>query len=370
MRLHRMTDSRSELYDRAYALYRSAFPHEERRDEAEHARAMKNPDYHFDLIMNGDELIGVMLYWERNEFLYLEHFTTLPEVRGKGYGAKALELLKQKNKPILLEIEPPVDELTKRRYAFYCRNGFEMNPHYHIQAKYHIGDEDLELKILSYPYVLSAAEYSSFIDYMHKEIGILPNCSDEVTVRPMSESDDVMQIAKLIYLTDPYIYPYWFDSVEEGMAVLSKMIDLPTLYNRKNITVAVTADGFVAGMTVSVDCPFEEKKEHIREAFRLAGVESDARTDKVFEDYYLKMMEDSEGHYIANVAVDPDHRKKGIASSLLCELLKDKAYCHLECVQVNTGSWRLYQRHGFRIVQEYPGVFDVPCYKMVYKKEE
>ena len=47
-----------------------------------------------------------------------------------------------------------------------------MAPHYHIQAKYHLADEDLELKILSYPYIISAEEYSKFRDYLLKEVEI------------------------------------------------------------------------------------------------------------------------------------------------------------------------------------------------------
>lgn len=47
-----------------------------------------------------------------------------------------------------------------------------MNPYYHIQAKYHIGDEDLELKILSYPRILDEREYTDFYKYMIREMSV------------------------------------------------------------------------------------------------------------------------------------------------------------------------------------------------------
>ena len=119
MKLERLCNENKHLFDRAFALYESAFPRDERRDMPEQERAMKNENYHFDLIMNDQELLGVMLYWETNDFIFLEHFTTMPEVRGRGYGAAALEILKSKGKLVLLEIEPPVDEMTCRRYEFY-----------------------------------------------------------------------------------------------------------------------------------------------------------------------------------------------------------------------------------------------------------
>jgi ribosomal protein S18 acetylase RimI-like enzyme len=368
MRLERLSTSNAHLFDRAFTLYQSSFPVEERRDDLEQQRVLNKNDYHFDLIMMDDSFIGVMLYWETDNFVFLEHFTTLPELRGNGYGKKALDLLKTKNKIILLEIEPPVDDTTQRRYNFYKRNGFIMNPYHHIQAKYHLGDEDLELKVLSYPKMLEKDEYRSFYEYMTREIGIQPHESKNVTIRPLKDGDDLNQVAKLIYLTDPYVYPNWFDSIEDGIQVIRQMIELPTLYNKENITVAVTPEGFVAGIIISKQSPFIEDIEHIRAAFKLAGIKIDERTDFVFDAYYAKMGSTEDGYYIANVAVDDKYRKRGIAIAMMNYIMNGKDFCTLECVIANSGSWRLYQRLGFRIDYEYPGVHDIPCYKMSFKK--
>lgn len=91
----------------------------------------------------------------------------------------------------------------------------------------------------------------------------------------------------------------------------------------------------------------------------------DERTHRMFSDYYAKMAEDKDGFYVANIAVDPQFRNKGVASKLITQTIKDKGTCHLECVIANQGAWKLYQKLGFRITGEYPGVFDVPCYTMV-----
>ncbi len=175
MRLERLSSNNLHFYERAFALYQSSFPIEERRDDFEQQRVLKKDAYHFDLIIRNKDFIGIMLYWETEEFVFLEHFAIRLELRDRGYGQMALDLLKQKNKTILLEIEPPVDGITQRRYGFYKRNGFVMNPYHHIQAKYHLGDKDLELKILSYPEVLREQEYKDFYEYMQKEIAIQDN---------------------------------------------------------------------------------------------------------------------------------------------------------------------------------------------------
>ena len=175
MKLERVFDKNHKYFDKAFCLYEAAFPFNERRDIIEQDRVLKKGDYHFDIILDKKKFIGIALYWERENYIFLEHFATEINERGKGYGAKTLEILKQKNKTILLEIEIPVDEITNRRYGFYKRNGFVLNPYYHVQAKYHKGDSDLELKILSYPNVLKEQDYKEFCKYMQKEIAIQDN---------------------------------------------------------------------------------------------------------------------------------------------------------------------------------------------------
>ena len=172
MELKRIESAGGELFCRAFSLYESAFPYEERRDIIDQKKVMSNPDYHFCAIVEENNFQGIMLYWQIGDMIYLEHFATLPELRGQGIGASALELLKAEKKDIILEIEPPVDELTKRRYGFYCRNGFCMAPYYHVQAKYHVGDPDMELKILCCPGVISETQYRAFYDYLIREIGV------------------------------------------------------------------------------------------------------------------------------------------------------------------------------------------------------
>lgn len=180
MKSERLKHFEGDIFERAYELYKSSFPVVERRDDAEQRRVLENDAYHFDIITENGEFIGIMLYWEVNSLIYLEHFAIRSDLRNKGFGTVALDLLKKKGKTILLEIEPPVGDITVRRYEFYKRNGFVMNSFYHIQAKYHFGDADLELKILSYPRVLEKDEYLAFYEYMTREIGIQPSASGEI----------------------------------------------------------------------------------------------------------------------------------------------------------------------------------------------
>ena len=95
MLLKRLEDPNEEMWKEAFALCESAFPKEERRDLDELLRVMKNSDYHFCVLLERDELCGIVLYWEIGELIYLEHLATMPEKRCSGLGSAALELLKQ-----------------------------------------------------------------------------------------------------------------------------------------------------------------------------------------------------------------------------------------------------------------------------------
>ena len=126
-------NSNDKFYTIAYELYQNSFPYLERRDNNGHNYIMQKPDYHFSILTENEEFLGIMLYFEWDNFIYLEHFAVCPEKRNNGIGSKSLELLKNKGKTVILEIEEPNSEITKRRLGFYQRNGFKLTNHYHIQ---------------------------------------------------------------------------------------------------------------------------------------------------------------------------------------------------------------------------------------------
>lgn len=50
----------------------------------------------------------------------------LPEMRGRGYGAQALSFSASAKKTVILGIDPPNDEVSVRRKAFYERAGYRL----------------------------------------------------------------------------------------------------------------------------------------------------------------------------------------------------------------------------------------------------
>ena len=104
MKFKRLTSAAGADFESAFALYGVSFPiHEQRLIESQRS-IMTHPEYHFDLIYDdGGEWCGNMLYWETADFIYVEHFCILPERRGQRCGQRALELLCEKGKTVILE---------------------------------------------------------------------------------------------------------------------------------------------------------------------------------------------------------------------------------------------------------------------------
>lgn len=169
MRFERIKSLRNEQGRRAYALYKRSFPLNELRVEKSQYAVMKNDEYHFDLIFD-DDWVGEILYWETDEFIYVEHFCMLESARNKGYGSYALKKLAEKGKTIVLEIDQPCDETSIKRKGFYERNGFVENEYPHVHPAYRKRFSGHKLVVMSYPKALKKDEYDKFLGYLCKVV--------------------------------------------------------------------------------------------------------------------------------------------------------------------------------------------------------
>lgn len=330
---------------------------EERRDYKEAYEVLDNKLFNLFHLIENDEKVGFISIWELKGFAFIEHFVVYEQYRNKGYGKLAIEVLKQKYDKMVLEAETPKDQICIRRLNFYQRLGFNINTQYYYQPSYRENGEGTELHILSYPTLLDNFEYVVYQLYskVYKINSI---------IRPLTLEDDLDQTAKLIYETDPYIYPYLFnDNKEEGIKVLKQMILNDTIYNYKNIIVA-SFESKIVGIVVLKKTPIKISLEEMANSFIEAGAIIDERFKRVFNEYYLPMESIDSGTYIANVCIDEAYYGCSISKYMLKQILKDDETYHLEVIIANKVAVGLYQSLGFEIEYDYPGFFDVPCYKM------
>lgn len=95
-------------------------------------------NFYNNIIFDNETPVGFITYWDFNDFYYVEHFAIDPTLRNGGYGKKTLDYLcKELDRPIVLEVEMPVEEMAKRRINFYQRQGFvlwEKNTSNHLTS--------------------------------------------------------------------------------------------------------------------------------------------------------------------------------------------------------------------------------------------
>ncbi len=168
----KVTSAQDENFEFCWNLYVDAFPQEERRPIDYHLETMAKPLFNFEVVLNNNEPIGIIAWWNLGEFRYVEHFATSPSVRGGGFGEKILrDFISESKKSLLLEVEHPEGEIEKRRIGFYERIGLVLNHHYYAHPSYNSPyDEDVTLLIMTYPNEVSEQQVQNF---MTKEFPVI-----------------------------------------------------------------------------------------------------------------------------------------------------------------------------------------------------
>ena len=103
--------------------------------------------------------------------LFIEHFACATELRGKGIGSSLMkELLGQAGSSlILLEVEPPDNEISCRRVKFYQRLGFTLNEGSYFQPAFYGNPEPLPLKLMSNR-PLSDHDFTHAVSAIHQKV--------------------------------------------------------------------------------------------------------------------------------------------------------------------------------------------------------
>ena len=85
-------------------------------------------------------------------------------------GALVTHFLQNTTQPIILEVEPPTDNTSQRRIAFYQRLGFHLNPYHYEQPSMQPGQPAIPLYIMSYPKPLRKDTFESYVDELYRKV--------------------------------------------------------------------------------------------------------------------------------------------------------------------------------------------------------
>lgn len=157
--------------------YLTSFPIEEQRPIRSIERLItEEKRYNAAAVLDeNDTYIGLLTSWEFDAFTYIEHFAIKPGLRSSGYGTKALHAFMQtKASPIILEAEPPTDNMAKRRIRFYERNGFTLYDYDYYQPPYSSDRQGVALKLMGS--IAENKDFSTSVAHtLHREVYNMKN---------------------------------------------------------------------------------------------------------------------------------------------------------------------------------------------------
>lgn len=162
MELQRITD---DSFEQVWDLMLGSFPAHEMRSQKAQKTISNHPNFCPDVIIENGQFAGIIFYWLYGDQCFVEHFATLPSLRGGGVGARAMQMLLARHPLVVLEIDPPVDDISRRRKAFYERLGFLANPYDYYHTGYAPDFVRHPLSVLSCPRILTPAELAVFEDF-------------------------------------------------------------------------------------------------------------------------------------------------------------------------------------------------------------
>lgn len=139
-------------FEQLYELMDESFPKAEIRNFKGQEELLQNPHYNVYVLRENSEILAFFAEWENEFCRFLEHLAVNKKYRSQGLGSKTLQAYNLlSSKPVVLEVEPPEDEIQKRRVKFYERNGFHLSSYGYIQPVINEGYESVPLVMMTYP---------------------------------------------------------------------------------------------------------------------------------------------------------------------------------------------------------------------------
>jgi len=159
------------LLEQLKGTYEFSFPVEERRDFSLIRELIKNePKFSAYALTIRRDYIGFMTTWNFENFVYIEHFAIEPTARNGGIGAKVMRQFLSGKGNVVLEVEVPKDELSARRIRFYERLGFKLNLITYFQPPYRKGEEEVEMRLMSYGYINLDDSFNDVCHILYKNV--------------------------------------------------------------------------------------------------------------------------------------------------------------------------------------------------------
>ena len=190
---------------------------------------------------------------------------------------------------------------------------------------------------------------------------------NELIIRKPTSDDDLEKIAELLYNTDPYIYPYWFETLDKCKKELTPLLlEKNFFFALDHLYITIDSNnndiiGVICIIDKNDDLSYdysELKKKNERYKFTIEN----------YIEGLIEEVDNADFAYISNVCVDANYRGKHIGKTMLnyvIDIYKKKLYDYivLDVLAENPGAIKLYQNLGFEQFTEVFQGFNDPTKK-------
>ncbi len=151
--------------------YETSFPPDERRPFGQLMQLLDCSDMYLCGLVDGDELVGFVVYWHWPEMLFVEHIAVDPDRRGRQYGQQAIRQLLHLESPYhILEVEQPQDIMSQRRVHFYERLGFCVASFSYAQPPYQAGNPAIPMHLMAIPVITDQETFSTLSQRIRERV--------------------------------------------------------------------------------------------------------------------------------------------------------------------------------------------------------
>lgn len=140
----------SKTFSLAHRLLSDAFPPRELPSRAALEARFREPLCDAMLFyLSTQKPAGVSIGWSLYDFYFVEYLAFVPELRGKHYGTRWIESLKDLHKKLVVEIEIPETEIQTKRLHFYEKLGFQPLKKDYVMPSVRSNEKPLPMWLLS-----------------------------------------------------------------------------------------------------------------------------------------------------------------------------------------------------------------------------
>lgn len=160
------------LWNELWKLYETSFPAYELRDIESHTSAAQDKNFFPKMAVDeSGSLLALLFYWKSDGLVFIEHIAVNATMRGRNIGSVLLGtfLVEHSDATVILEIDPPADEISCKRRRFYEKLGFIYNDVEYMHPSFRRNGHAHYLKLMSYPSALTTEGYDDFLRFCREK---------------------------------------------------------------------------------------------------------------------------------------------------------------------------------------------------------